>query len=210
MHAFRNRIDAGQQLAAALTRYRNRTDVICLGLPRGGVPVANEVARALRVALDVLIVRKLGDPLQPEFALGAIASGGVVVLNDDLPEEWLAPAVIDPVMAREYRELERREQLYRSGAAPLELRDKTVLLVDDGAATGSTLLAAVRAARQLGARSIVVAVPVASIEAATKLRDEASSVVCLGTPASFTSVGAWYVDFPQCTDDEVRDTLARA
>lgn len=204
---FIDRSDAGQALATRLTEYHGQPDVLVLGLPRGGVPVAFEVAQALRVPLDVLIVRKIGAPGQPEFALGAIASGGVFVLNDDVPASLIDTAEVASTLEVERRELQRREQLYRSGPGPLLLAGRRVVLVDDGAATGSSMLAAVRAARQLGARQVIIALPVASPGAVHKFSREADGVVCLGTPASFMAVGQWYEDFPQVSDAEVRALL---
>jgi putative phosphoribosyl transferase len=210
MHAFADRVEAGQQLAAALKEYRGRQDVTVLGLPRGGVPVAFEVAESLAAPLDVMIVRKIGAPYSPEFALGAIASGGVVVMNADVPSEWIDNAAVEATVAAERLELERRERRYRAGRQSLKIRDRTVILVDDGAATGSSMLAAVRAVKALGAGSVVVALPVASLDAADKLRGAADRVVCLGTPTSFSAVGQWYVDFAQTSDAEVQTLLERA
>ncbi|MEQ1582251.1 MAG: phosphoribosyltransferase [Steroidobacteraceae bacterium] len=206
MH-FKDRSAAGYALATRLTEYQGLPDVVVLGLPRGGVPVAFEVAQVLRAPLDVLIVRKIGAPGQPEFALGAIASGGVFVLNDDVPASLVDTAEVASTVEAERRELERRDRLYRAGKTPLALAAKRLVLVDDGAATGSSMLAAVRAARQLGAGQVIVALPVASPDAAHKLSREADRVVCLGTPASFVAVGQWYEDFPQVTDAEVRALL---
>ena len=204
---FADRMEAGYALAARLTEYAGQTDVLVLGLPRGGVPVAFAVARALRAPLDVLTVRKIGAPGQPEFALGAIATGGVLVPNDEVPASWIEAPEVAATVEAERRELARREQAYRSGRGALTLRGKRVLLVDDGAATGSSMLAAVNAARLLGARQITVALPVASIDAAEKLSREADRVVCLSTPASFMAVGQWYEDFPQTSDAEVKALL---
>ncbi len=181
-----------------------------LGLPRGGVPVAFEVAQFLDAALDVLIVRKIGAPGQPEYALGAIASGGVLVLNDEVPELLLQSPEVELTLQEERQELQRRERSFRAGRDPLDLHGKTVILVDDGAATGSSMLAAVRAARQLGVKQVVVALPVAAAEAVQKLASEADRVVCLSTPASFSAVGEWYEDFPQTSDAEVSTLLKRA
>jgi putative phosphoribosyl transferase len=204
---FKDRSAAGYALATRLTEYQGLPDVVVLGLPRGGVPVAFEVAQVLRAPLDVLIVRKIGAPGQPEFALGAIASGGVFVLNDDVPASLVDTAEVASTLEAERRELERRDRLYRAGKTPLALAAKRVVLVDDGAATGSSMLAAVRAARQLGAGQVIVALPVASPDAAHKLSREADRVVCLSTPASFMAVGQWYEDFPQTSDAEVRALL---
>lgn len=184
--------------------------MIILGLPRGGVPVAFEVAQSLDVPLDVLIVRKLGAPGQPEFALGAIASGGITVINPEAP-----PGLLDtPQFARErlaeFQELERREQLYRGKHAAPAIQGNTVILIDDGAATGASMLAAVRAAQQLGAQRIVVALPVASSTACDALRSEADEVLCVNESAAFLAVGDWYRDFAQTSDREVAELLARA
>jgi putative phosphoribosyl transferase len=208
---FLDRTDAGRQLAALLTAYADRSDVLVLALPRGGVPVAYEVARALHAPLDVFLVRKLGLPGQEELAMGAIASGGVRVLNDevvralDIPDE-----VIDAVAADEQRELERRERLYRDDRPAPEVRGRTVLLVDDGLATGSTMRAAVAALRQQQPRRIVVAVPVAAAETGEELRAEVDDVVCARTPDPFYAVGVWYRSFAQTTDQQVHDLLERA
>ncbi len=204
---FTDRSAAGYALATRLREYQGQADVVVLALPRGGVPVAFEVAHALRAPLDVLIVRKIGAPGQPEFALGAIASGGVFVLNDEVPVSWADSPDVAATVEAERRELARREQAYRSGRSALSLSGKRALLVDDGAATGSSMLAAVRAAKQLGATEVVVALPVASGAAAEKLSREADRVVCLSTPASFMAVGQWYEDFPQTSDAEVRALL---
>jgi predicted phosphoribosyltransferase len=207
---FRDRTEAGQRLAAELGRYAGRTDVLVLALPRGGVPVAYEVARALDAPLDVFLVRKLGTPGQEELAMGAVASGGVRVLNESVVRGLrVPPRVIDAVAARELRELARRERLYRGDRPPPDVRGRTVILVDDGLATGSTMLAAVRALRQLGPARAVVAVPVAAPETCAALRGEVDEMVCAVTPDPFYAVGVWYDDFAQTSDDEVRDLLGR-
>ncbi len=208
---FADRVDAGQALAGALAAYRNADDTLVLGLPRGGVPVAWEIARTLGLPLDVLVVRKLGLPWQPELAMGAIASGGVLVLNDEVLHylEGRGSAFED-VRAREQRELERRELEFRGGRPPLEVGDHTTILVDDGLATGATMEAAVRALRARRAARIVVAVPVASVEARRRIEAVADEVICLATPAMFSAVGQWYEDFEQTGDAEVRDLLSRA
>ena len=208
---FRNRREAGRKLAEKLAAYANRPDVLVLALPRGGVPVAYEVARALGAPLDVFVVRKLGVPGYEELAMGAIATGEVRVLNDDLVVRLGIPEyLIDAVTAREQEELKRRERLYRGGRPVPDVRDRTVILVDDGLATGSTMLAAVRALRQLQPARIVVAVPVAAADTCRALRAEADEVVCAVTPEPFHAVGLWYEDFTQTTDEEVRDLLTRA
>ena len=208
---FRNRREAGRKLAEKLAAYANRPDVLVLALPRGGVPVAYEVARALGAPLDVFVVRKLGVPGYEELAMGAIATGEVRVLNDDLVVRLGIPEyLIDAVTAREQEELKRRERLYRGGRPVPDVRDRTVILVDDGLATGSTMLAAVRALRQLQPARIVVAVPVAAADTCRALGAEADEVVCAVTPEPFRAVGLWYEDFSQTTDEEVRDLLTRA
>jgi putative phosphoribosyl transferase len=208
---FRDRIDAGRQLAAKLGAYANRPDVLVLGLPRGGVPVAYEVARALSAPLDVFLVRKLGVPGHEELAMGAVATGGVRVLNRDAVEGLRIPDhVIDAVAAQEQQELERRERAYRDARPAPDVRGKTVLLVDDGLATGSTMYAAAAALRRLGPERIVVGVPVSSPETCEAFRDAVDEIVCAITPEPLYGVGLWYQDFSQTTDDEVRDLLARA
>jgi len=208
---FQNRRQAGRLLAAKLVHYANRPDVIVLALPRGGVPVGYEVARALNAPLDVFLVRKLGVPGQEEFAMGAIASGGVRVLNEQAVNTLRIPnSVIERVTAGEQQELSRRERLYRGDRPSADVHDKTVILVDDGLATGSTMHAAVKALRQEQAGRIVVAVPVAARETCESLRAEADDVVCAATPEPFYAVGLWYDDFSQTTDEEVRDLLELA
>ncbi|OLB96650.1 MAG: phosphoribosyl transferase [Candidatus Rokubacteria bacterium 13_1_40CM_68_15] len=208
---FHDRREAGRLLAEKLTAYADRPDVLVLALPRGGVPVAYEVARALRAPLDVFIVRKLGVPGYEELAMGAVATGGVRVLNDQVVNGLRIPDyVIDAVTAWEQQELARRESLYRGERPPPDVRGKTVILVDDGLATGSTMQAAVAALRQQQPARIVVAVPTAAPETCDALRAEVDEVICAITPEPFHSVGLWYKDFSQTTDDEVRELLARA
>jgi putative phosphoribosyl transferase len=208
---FLDRTDAGHQLAEQLRHYANREDVIVLALPRGGVPVAYEVAHALHAPLDIFLVRKLGVPGHEELAMGAIASGGVKVLNHGVVRAMRIPeAAIDAAAAREMRELERREREYRDGRPPADVRGRTVILVDDGLATGATMLAAVNALRREGAARIVVAVPVSSKRACAEFRHQVDEVVCAEMPDDFQSVGEWYYDFSQTTDAEVRNLLARA
>jgi predicted phosphoribosyltransferase len=210
-HLYADRADAGHALGGALEHLRGTADAIVLGLPRGGVPVAYEVARALDLPLDVLVVRKLGLPGQPELAMGAIASGGALVVNDEVVrylgghgEEF------ESVRVREQAELERREREYRGERPPLEMAGRTAILVDDGLATGATMEAAVRALRSLGASRVAVAVPVAAQTALERIEALADEVVCLAAPLFFSSVGQWYADFGQTEDAEVRDLLARA
>lgn len=207
---FRDRREAGRRLARELARLEGE-DVVVLGLARGGVPVADEVARALEADLDVFVVRKLGVPGHEELALGAIASGGVRVLNDEVVAALgLDAATIDAITAGEVRELARREAAYRSGREPRPVRGRTAILVDDGLATGASVRAAITALRRLGPERIVVAVPVAPAETCEVLRGAADEVVCLATPEPFLGVGAWYDDFSQVGDDEVTRILARA
>jgi len=208
---FRDRYEAGKLLAARLGVYQNRADVLVLALPRGGVPVGFEVAQSLNTPLEVFVVRKLGVPGQEELAFGAIASGGVRVLNRIIVRELgMSQAMIDGVAARELRELERREQLYRDNRPFPDVTGKAVILVDDGLATGSTMLAGVSALRQKKPRQIVVAVPVAAQSTCEDLGKEADEIVCLATPEPFYAVGRWYIDFSQTTDDQVRELLQRA
>ncbi len=208
---FRDRREAGRLLAATLDAYANRPDVLVLALPRGGVPVAYEVARARGVPLDVFLVRKLGVPGHEELAMGAIASGGVRVINDELVRALRIPdEVIDAVTAQEQQELARRERLYRGDHPPPDVRGRTVILVDDGLATGATMYAAVEALRQQQPARIVVAVPIAAPETCAELSGEVDDIVCAVTPQPFYAVGLWYEDFSPTTDDEVRDLLAQA
>ena len=199
-------------LGVALARkLRDRDDIIVLALPRGGVPVAHEVAQALNAPLDVFIVRKLGVPGHEELAMGAIATGGVRVLNRDvLGYIPLPQKAIDEVAAREQRELERREREYRGTRPPLDVRNKTVIVVDDGLATGSTMRAAVAALRKMEPKAIIVAVPVAAPQTCDEFREEGIDIVCLRTPEPFQAVGLWYDDFSQTTDKEVHDLLTRS
>jgi erythromycin esterase-like protein/predicted phosphoribosyltransferase len=208
---FRDRTEAGRLLAERLRAYAGRDDVIVLGLPRGGVPVAYEIARALNVPFDVFLVRKLGVPGHEELALGAIAAGGTRVLNKHTIESLgIPPEAIEAVAAREAIELERRDREYRGDRPLPDLKDRTVILVDDGLATGATMWAAVQAVRQEGPARIVVAVPVADPDVCDGLHGVADDVVCLSTPRPLAAVGAWYEDFSQTSDDEVRRLLARA
>jgi putative phosphoribosyl transferase len=208
---FPNRAEAGRRLAEKLESYAGREDVIVLGLPRGGVPVAYEVAQRLGAPLDVFIVRKLGVPGFEELALGAIASGGVRVLNEDvvrvLPS---ANELVESVTARELAELQRREETYRDGRPAPELRGRIAILVDDGLATGATMRAAVKALRQLGVAKIIVAVPVGAADTCRELEQEVDETVCVMAPEWFQAVGQFYEDFSQTSDDEVRELLTRA
>ena len=207
---FKDRFDAGERLAKELTRYADRADAIVLGLPRGGVVVAFAVSEALRVPLDILVVRKLGVPGNEELAMGAIASGGAQVLNRDVIR-WLgiADRVIESVAAREMRELKRRERVLRGDRPRIDLRGKSVLLVDDGIATGATMRAAVSALRAMEPGRVIVAAPVASPDVCARLETEADELVCLSRVEPFGAVGSWYLDFPQVTDGEVRSLLQR-
>lgn len=210
---FRDRAEAGRALATRLMGFAGRGDVVVLALPRGGVVVGNEVALALNAPLDVFVVRKLGTPGQPELAMGAIASGGVIVLNPDVVHGLnISDELIRAVAAREQQELDRREHEYRGNRPPLPLRQQAVILVDDGLATGSTMRAAVAAVRDCDPASIVVAVPVAAAPTCNELRSqsEVDHVVCLATPDHFQAVGQWYREFPQVSDEQVRELLQQA
>jgi predicted phosphoribosyltransferase len=205
---FRDRRDAGRQLAADLTKFANRKDVIVLALPRGGIPVGYEVARALGAPLDVFVVRKLGLPGYEELAIGAIASGGARVLNDDVVHMYqISQEQLDDVTRAEQAELERRERQYRGDRALPDLEGKTIILVDDGLATGATMRAAVEALRRVQSTHVVVAVPVSAPETCEALRRIADEIVCAITPEPFYAVGLWYEDFAQTTDEEVHDLL---
>lgn len=208
---FRDRTDAGRRLAERLQGYAHRTDVTVLALPRGGVPVGYEVARALGAPLDVFLVRKLGFPGQEEFAIGAIASGGVRVLNTNLLRRYHVPDhTVEEIAARELAELQRREEAYRGSTAPPNLRGRTVILVDDGLATGSTMRAAAMALRRWDPARIVVAVPVGAHDSCEEFGGVVDEVVCAEKPEPFQAVGQWYDEFPQTTDAEVRELLERA
>jgi putative phosphoribosyl transferase len=206
---FADRRDAGRRLATALHQYAGRDDVVVLGLPRGGVPVAYEVGQALGAPVDVFLVRKLGFPGHEELAMGAIASGGVMVLNQDvLGAGGISPEKIEQVAARELETLNRQELSFRGDRPPVEVRDKVAIVVDDGLATGATMRAAVKALRERGTGRIVVAVPTAPVETCEALRHEVDEVVCATTPDPFMAVGLWYRDFHPVSDDEVRKLLA--
>jgi putative phosphoribosyl transferase len=208
---FHNRTHAGHVLAGRLSTYAGRPDVLVLGLPRGGVPVAYEIARVLGAPLDVFLVRKLGVPGQEELAMGAIASGGVRVLNEETVRALgISEEAIDEVAEREQEELERRQHAYRADRPPPDVHGRTVILVDDGLATGSTMRAAIVALRQLGPARIVVAVPVASVDTCAEVRKQVDALVCVRIPEPYYAVGFWYADFRATTDEEVCDLLARA
>ena len=206
---FLDRREAGQRLAQELSAYRDRSDVLVLALPRGGVPVAAQVASILKAPMDVFVVRKLGLPGQPELAMGAIASGGVRVLNSEVVDALgISDELIDAVTADEQRELARRERAYRDDRPPPEVKGKTVIVVDDGIATGSTMIAAVSALRQLNAARVVVAVPTVALSSYYQIRRVADDVAAVMMPEQFYGVGQWYEDFSQTTDAEVRQLLS--
>jgi len=208
---YRNRTEAGRRLAARLRDYADREDVIILALPRGGVPVGFEVARALHAPLDVFVVRKLGLPDHSEYAMGAIASGGVRVIDRETVQRYgVTEAELAAVIATEERELDRRERAYRDGRAFPGIGGQTVILVDDGLATGATMAAAASAIRAQEPAALIVAVPVASVETCDAFRDIVDDIICALTPEPFYAVGLWYEDFSQTTDEEVHDLLAAA
>ena len=207
---FKDRIDAGQILANRLTKYADQKPLV-LGLPRGGVPVAFEVAKALKAPLDVYIVRKLGVPGQEELAMGAIATGDVRVLNQGVIDALqISEEAIETETRKEKEELKRREALYRGGRPTLDVTNRTVLLIDDGIATGSTIKAAIAALKKQKAGRIIVGVPVAPPSTIEELRKEVDEVVCLSTPEFFMAISLWYDEFPQTTDDDVRELLEKA
>jgi len=208
---FEDRFDAGRVMASKLGEFSGRNDVVVLALPRGGVPVGYEVAQALRAPFDVFVVRKLGTPGQEELAMGALASGGVTVLNREVIQALGIPRqTISAVVAREERELERREREYRGQRPAASVRGRTAIVVDDGLATGSSMRVAAKALRKEAAAEIVVAVPVASPSTCSAFELEVDKVVCATTPEPFSAVGQWYRNFSQTTDEEVRDLLARS
>ena len=208
---FRDRTDAGKILAGHLGQYANRRDVVVLALPRGGVPVAFEVAEKLNAPLDVIIVQKLGTPGQEELTMGAIASGNVKILNHYVIEHLgISQAQIASAVAREQKELQRRERFYRGDRPPIDVSGRTVILIDDGLATGSSMRAAAAAIRQRQPSQLVLAVPVASESTCAELKKEVDEVVCAVTPMAFYAVGQWYQEFSQTTDQEVRELLTRA
>ncbi len=211
MSIFTNRRDAGRRLGEKLMSYKQRNRIVVLGLPRGGIPVAKEVAEQLEAPLDVFSVRKLGAPSQPELAFGAIATGGVRVLNQEVVDMLgIDEETVENVTEREREELDRREKAYREETELVQVEGKTVILVDDGLATGATMRAAVSAIRTEAPAHVIVAVPVAPAETRDRLRSVADEVICLATPQPFYGVGAWYDDFRQTTDDQVREALAEA
>ena len=208
---FRDRTEAGQVLASKLTKYLNQVDTVILALPRGGVPVAYEIGKELGLPVDIFVVRKLGVPGHEELAMGAIASGGVRHINRDVVDQLrIDSETIDVASRREQKEIERRERLYRGQRPPVDVRNKTVILVDDGLATGSTMRAAIAALRQHRPARIVVAVPTAAPQTCSEIADEVDEIICAATPETFYAVGQWYQEFSQTTDDEVRELLARA
>ena len=211
MAPYRDRKEAGHELGNLLVKLLPDFDILVLALPRGGVVVGYEVARALRAELDIFLVRKLGMPGDEEFAIGALASGGIRVLNEEAVRRFQVPQeAVDRVTAMEQRELQRREQVYREGRAPAAISGRTVVMVDDGLATGSTMLAACRAVRSAGPRRLVAAVPVGSRQACRHLRKVTDETICAMTPEPFAAIGSWYQDFRQTTDEEVRELLQQA
>jgi putative phosphoribosyl transferase len=211
MSYFNDRTDAGKRLAERLSEYANREDVLILALPRGGVPVAFEVAKELNVKMDVFIVRKLGVPGNEELAMGAIASGNIRVLNEDVVRSFRIPQkVIDEATANELRELERRERIYRGNRPAPKISGMTVILIDDGLATGATMRAAVAAVKSQNPAKVIITVPVAAPDTCSAFRKEVDEVICVATPEPFYGVGAWYEDFSQTTDKEVIELLDRA
>lgn len=211
MQRFRDRKDAGKKLTEKLLAYKDDKDTVVLALPRGGIPVAYEVARALHLPLDLLIVRKLGTPGHRELAMGAIATGGVKVLNEGIIASLRIPqTMIDKVVETELKELERREFAYRGAKAPLDVKDKTVILMDDGIATGATMRAAIASLKQRHPKKIVLAVPTAAGTTYTELSAQVDEFVCLATPEPYIAVGVWYDSFPQTSDDEVKVLLQKA
>jgi predicted phosphoribosyltransferase len=211
MSFFNNRIDAGKRLAERLSEYANREDVLVLALPRGGVPVAFEVAKELNVKMDIFIVRKLGVPGNEELAMGAIASGNIRVLNEDVVRSFrITQKVIDEATANELRELERREHIYRRNRPVPKISGSTVILIDDGLATGATMRAAVAAVKTKNPAKLIIAVPVAAPDTCSAFGSEVDEVLCVATPEPFYGVGAWYEDFSQTTDKEVCELLDRA
>ncbi|MBA2653747.1 MAG: phosphoribosyltransferase [Gammaproteobacteria bacterium] len=211
MTLFENRIEAGKQLVKHLLQYQDNKNVLVLTLPRGGVPVGFQVAKTLRVPLDIFLVRKLGVPFQEELAMGAIASGGITVFNEDILRMiHISPHVIEDVKAQELAVLKRREALYRGNRTPPMIKDKIIILIDDGIATGATMRAAITALKKLECKKIVVATPVAPPDTCEQLRREVDEIVCLEMPYPFYAIGGWYQDFSQTSDEEVQDLLIQA
>lgn len=210
LHRFKNRSEAGKLLASRLERYKNHDDLHVLALPRGGVPVAFEIAQALRTTLDVFLVRKLGVPGHEELAMGAVASCRVRLLQRDVLDAFhVSPSTLEAVTETELRELQRREQLYRGSRSAPDIHDHTVILVDDGIATGSTMRVAAAAINRQGPKCLIAVAPVAAPEACSKLKAEVDEVICVEMPQAFSSVGSWYEDFSEVMDDEVREFLAQ-
>lgn len=208
---FVDRTDAGKQLANALKSYSGQSDIIILALPRGGVPVAYPIAKALKSPLDVFLVRKLGVPRQEELAMGAIASNNVMILNDEIINQLgISQSQIDEVIKKEKSVLEERQNKYTGDRAPIEIENKTVILVDDGIATGSTIRAAIKAIKKLNCKKIVVAVPVAPPDTIEKIRDEVDEMICLKMPYPFFAIGGWYENFGQTSDEEVITLLQKS
>ncbi len=211
MALFKDRLDAGRKLAKKLSKYANRSDILVLGLPRGGVPVAFEVAKELNVKMDVFVVRKLGVPGNEELAMGAIASDNIIVLNEDIVRSFhISKQVIDAVAARELRELERRERIYRGKRPKPSISGSTVILIDDGLATGATMSAAASAIKTKNPTKIVIAVPTGAPDTCRSFEGKVDEIICVSTPEPFYSVGAWYEDFGQTTDEEVCELLDKA
>lgn len=207
---FHNRTEAGQLLAKQLTAFANAQDVLVLGLPRGGVPVAYEVAKALNVPLDICLVRKLGVPGREELAMGAIAAGGIRVLNDDVVENLqIKPETIEAVTKQELQELQRRDRNYRGQQPPPDISDRTIILIDDGIATGSTMLAAITTLQTQQPKQIIVAIPVAEPQVCEQLQTLVDKVVCLAMPKPLYAIGLWYHNFSQTSDAQVRELLAQ-
>lgn len=211
MQIFKDRVEAGELLAEQLLQYKDDGDVVVLTLPRGGVPVGFQVAKALNVPLDILLVRKLGVPFQEELAMGAIASGGVTVFNNDILRMInISSDAIEEVKKRELAVLHHREKLYRGNRPFPDMKGKTIILIDDGIATGATMRAAIHALKKLQCKKIIVATPVAPPDTYEFLREEADEVLCLEMPYPFYAIGSWYHDFSQTSDEEVQDLLAQA
>lgn len=211
MEKIKNRVQAGKELAKQLENYKNRDDVIVLALPRGGVPVGFEISKALHVPLDIFLVRKIGVPDQPELAMGAIAMGGIKVFNPSIVNSLrISEAMIQAVVDVETKEMQRRNDVYRQGRPPPDVRNKIVILVDDGLATGATMRAAVVAIKSQQPAAIIIAVPVSAYETYLEFQKQVDKIICLMTPEPFYSISLWYEDFPQTEDEEVQELLADA